>query len=515
MTEHASQPSRPPNGGRLTATLRASALVGVSLLGLLGSMPARADEMADLKAQLQLLTKRLNDLEKREQQRAAKPVKPSPVASAPVATPDVVNLDQRVAKLEAEKPALVQPGDTAARASAGGIFSGKPIHVVETEGTDVILYGLLEPSLIYQNHATNKNSSFGPAVSWFSGNRWGLYVNQAIDPASKLNAIARLESEFELPSGDMDTGNVLFNRDAWAGIESPDLGKLTFGRQNTLPRDFTNIWGDPYGAADVRTDEGGYTNNNNFKQIIFYSGGGSGASGQGDTRLDNGIVYKKLFDNGLALGVAYAFSDGNGPGGPNGSGVVPGAGLGQGSVESIALGYNASAFHVSAFYNHTNVLERAATGDDATTKGLSHQSFGIGGNYLLTDVLRLNLGYLHYTADQGRVGTRNDDVVTVSAKFSPPGKVDFELGWQDFFAKNAALTGGGFTFVPYKDASGATSAGDGTRMTTYGSVIYHPTKTLDVYLAADYLSTTGKYHASQAHGFDSAVEVATGARLKF
>jgi predicted porin len=310
----------------------------------------------------------------------------------------------------------------------------------------------------------------------------------------------------------MDTPGVLFNRDAWAGFTSPTLGKLTFGRQNTLPRDVDNIWGDPFGSAALSTGEGGWTNNNNFKQLIFYSGGGSGANGQGDTRIDNGIVWKKLFDNGFYLGAAYAFSDANGPGGPNGSGPVPGAGLDKGSVQSVALGYNGGNFHASGFYNRTSVFVVSTEGGSNQTK--LHQSAGIGGNYQF-GILRVNAGYLWYSADQGQVGTRVDNAFTVSAKLAPTERWDYELGWQDIFAHNAAYTGGGYTFVPYHDATGATTAGSGSRTSIYGAIMYHPAPNVDVYWAADYLATTGGYKASQASGHKTAMESATGVRWKF
>ena len=131
-------------------------------------------------------------------------------------------------------------------------------------------------------------------VAWFSGNRLGFDADHALAIGDQiglpgLKVISKLETEFELPTGDMDTSDVFFNRDAWMGFYSDDLGKITIGRQNTLTRDFTANWGDPYGGADVGLKEGGYSNVNNFKQFIFYSGGANG------TRLNSAIEWKKKF----------------------------------------------------------------------------------------------------------------------------------------------------------------------------------------------------------------------------
>jgi hypothetical protein len=141
-------------------------------------------------------------------------------------------------------------------------------------------------------------------------------------------------------------------------------------------------------------------------------------------------------------------------------------------------------------------------------------SQGIGGNYEF-GLVRWNVGYLHYTADQGFLGTRTDHAVTTSIKITPPGKIDYELGWQDMFVNNAAYGSDGYTLRVYKDASAATRSGNGSRMTVYGSVIYHPVKNVDIYIAADYLRLFGGYLDSGAKGHRDQVELATGFRWKF
>lgn len=478
-----------------------SVTVGAAFLALAGlvSAPARADEISDLKAELRAMSKRLQELE--EQKTKVK------------ALNDRVKQVERVQEAQAAAPLPPAPLPTKA-GPWDSFISGKPVHIVEMQNTDVLLYGVIEPTLGYTTNVNTKGAStVGLNVSWFSGNRWGLYVTQKVFPEYGFNLLARMESEFELPSGNMDTPGVLFNRDAWVGFESPTFGKFSVGRQNTLPRDVVNIWGDPYTSSALSIAEGGFTNVNNFKQLIFYTSGGNGANGQGDTRYDQGFVWKKLFDNGLYLGAAYNFGDGNGPGGPNGSGPIPGASFDKGSTEAVALGYNAGQFHVSSFYTHANVLEIPTIG--SSNVGHSHQSYGIGGNWD-GGLLRLDTGYIHYTADQGTVlGTRSDDVVTVSGKVTPSKFYDFELGWQDFFAHNAAINAAGYTITPFQDATAGVTTGTGTRMTTYASFMYHPVPNVDVYVAGDHLKTSGGYSASQAHLHDNADEVVTGVRYKW
>lgn len=488
------RPAKRRKGLRTSWIRVAVATAGVYLAAIAiadGSSAAessKADEAANLQLEIKALNQRLLKLER----------------------------DRAKAKALAEQNARgLRAPDKPAVTKAPGIpfLEGRPVRIIETSGTELTLYGLLEATFNAGTNATSDGKSrIGLTIPWFSGNRWGLYGSTMISPESNLKLIARVESEFELPTGDMDTPGVLFNRDAWVGFQSDDLGKFTVGRQDTLGRDFSAIWGDVYSKGRVTTDEGNYTNNNNVSQLIFYSGGGYGASGPGDTRLDNGIVWKKALGNGLVLGAAYAFSDGNGPGGPNGSGPIPGAGFGKGSVQSAAIGYNGDGFALSAFYNHTDVLE--APFIDTTTKGLSHQSAGIGGNYQF-GITRFNLGYVYYTADQGLVGTRTDNAVTASIKITPPGLFDYELGAYRMFVNNAAYAPNGSTFVAYHDASQATAAGTGTRTTEFASVVYHPVPNIDLYVAADFLQTTGGYHAVEAHGHNSMIEGVTGVRWKF
>ena len=116
--------------------------------------------------------------------------------------------------------------------------------------TSLHMYGLIEATGSHANHqTTGGGSTTGFQVAWFSGNRLGFDADHALAIGDRiglpgLKVISKLETEFELPTGDMDTSDVFFNRDAWMGFYSEDLGKLTFGRQNTLTRDFTQTWGD-------------------------------------------------------------------------------------------------------------------------------------------------------------------------------------------------------------------------------------------------------------------------------
>lgn len=351
--------------------------------------------------------------------------------------------------------------------------------------SSVNIYGLIDVSVrTANNQDANGSRVVAIATPWFSGSRWGLQGKE--DLGDGLKAIFRLESEFVLGNGAMDTPGVLFNRDAWVGMESDVLGKITLGRQNTVARDFAQVYGDAYGSAKLSTDEGGFTNTNNFKQLIFYAGSDSG------TRLDNGIVWKKAFGNGLVAGLGYKLGEAPGDSAKN-------------TTKSGALGYNGANFVIAGFYTSANVNNQ------------THQSYSVGGSYML-DKVRLNAGYFHYTADQGvgnALGQRKDDAYTLSAKFTPGSAIDYEVGYQIMKANNAAYKADGSSILnAYANANTATVAGTGKKSTLYASTFYHFSKRTEVYLAADYMKLTDGYRAGTS-GFSNQTEVAVGMRTRF
>lgn len=364
---------------------------------------------------------------------------------------------------------------------AVGAVCAAPAHAQ----SNVTLYGLIDTTLSTISNADDKGHRLTGfhQPAWFSGNRWGLTGAEDLGHGTK--AIFKLESEFQSFDGAMDTPGVLFNRDAWVGIENDTIGKVTFGRQNAIARDpmASGIYGDPYGPAAITTEEGGYTNNNNFKQMVFYAGSATG------TRMNNGVVWKKIWDNGLTAGAGYQF------------GEVPGS-IVKGSTESVTLGYNGGNFHVSGFYTQAKV------GDQW------HRAYSAGGNYIW-GIVRANAGYFHYTADQGALGKRRDDAYTVSFKVAPPGAFDYELGYQMMKAGNAALNADGFTLNAFANTASSTATDSGRKNTIYGSIFYHFSKRTEVYLAADYMFLQHGYHASQANGFSHQSEFAVGMRTRF
>ena len=371
-----------------------------------------------------------------------------------------------------------------ALAATAAAVAGLAATGAHAQASNVTLYGLIDTTISTINNTTasgGRTTGFHDAP-WFSGSRWGLTGKE--DLGGGTSAIFKLESEFVTRDGTMDTPGVLFNRDAWVGLSNNDFGKLTFGRQNAIARDVSGIYGDPYTSEKVTLEEGGYTNVNNFKQLIFYAGSATG------TRLNNGVVWKKLWDGGFFTGLAYQF--GNVAGQPS-----------QNTTESLALGYNGGSFNLAGF------------AQTAKVNGFTDRSYSAGGNVIL-GMFRINAGYFHYTGEQPlALGDRKDDAYTVSLKIAPPGAFDYEIGYQMMKAGNAAFGADGSTLNAYSNVASATAAGSGRKQTVYVSVFYHVSKRTEFYVAADYMKLKDQYIVGATNGHNSQTEFGVGMRTRF
>ncbi len=284
---------------------------------------------------------------------------------------------------------------------------------------------------------------------------------------------------------------MLFNRDAWIGLESNTLGRVTFGRQNTLGRDFAEVYGVPYAKPEVDVTEGGWTNTNNSKNGIFYLGSATG------TRYDGGIVWKKKMGDFVA-GAAYQF---NSPGGAP-SVAVPGD-FSNNTSEAAALAYNGPNYTLAGEFNQSKV------------NNFEQKTYTIGGNVRFGG-FRLNAGYYRFDAEQAVVGKRTDDNYTISGSFNPQdSKFVYYLSWEGAKAHNAGVNGSGYVLRPYASTAGVKKAINGDRDAYAATIMYKADKRMDFYIVSDYMKTSGGYYDSAANGFRSVLELCIGMRLRF
>ncbi|MDP9013478.1 MAG: porin [Pseudomonadota bacterium] len=439
--------------------------------------------MSDLKAQIQLLNERIAHLEAAKAEPAA--TSAAPPAAATPSTP--------ANGLKSDLAGVVQNDVAAAKPDRVSIAQAPGWNLIHDGKTNISLYGKVDVTLAsINNEDAAGNRRTGSVVSWMSGNRWGIHGSRLIDKDSGTYVITTLESEFESPTGNMDTPNVLFNRDAWLGIESQTIGKLTIGRQNTLARDFIETWGDAFGTAKVDTSEAGWCNNAHMQQMIFYGGGSDGV------RNDGSIVWKRVVGPWVG-GASYAFGfveNGNGPATSAGQ-------LANGSSTAVALAFNGSAFNLNSTYTHYVV------------SNYTHNIVTFGGNYQFGSLVQWKAGLAHAAVAQPTVGNRTDNALSTSLVLTPKGKMRYVLGFIDMDLENAGYNASGNTLLVTGDTSKVTSAADGARKTYYGAAFYKFDYQFDVYFAVDQVRLSGGYKLGSANGHNSQTEEGVGMRWSF
>jgi predicted porin len=366
-------------------------------------------------------------------------------------------------------------------------------------------YVLIDLTLLSKSNVTvDGKSKIDMGEPFFSGNRWGLKgsIKTNVDG---LNVIYKLESEYFLYDGEQGKANVLFNRDAWIGI-SGKLGKLTFGRQNTLARDFAVIYCDPFNHAEVNYDEGGWTNNSNFKSLVYYAGAVSISpvnGGPAGTRQDKGMVWKYAPADGFCYGASYNLN-------------YEATNNTRNSTASVATGFNAPTWHMSAFYTTAN--NTGAT--NATVVPFTQTSMSIGGNINLTKALKINAGYFHYTSDQNPgQPTRTDNAYTVSGSYQFSPQWAGFLGYQVIKVDSAALglNAAGVYTIPnafaYPSTSGTAAYVNGGKNVAYAAFRNYLRKGIEFYGVFTYMKLTDSFKLSTGVPKDSQTELGLGLRM--
>ena len=261
-----------------------------------------ADELSDIQAQSkqlreqnQALTKRLADLERRQQK-----LEQQPQAAMP----------------------RINPGDAmAADLPYKAAVKARPVEDNSLCWHGVCLYGNFDMGVSYQNHGapfnamaggpldyavekTSNGSYFGVGANQMSTSFIGLRGKQEVadnlyavfnlqtlfNPASGMNANGTgsivqnngLGAAGALPLanayGDSSKAGQMFNNAAYFGISSPTYGTFTMGRQSALTSDLVVNY-DPI-------------SNSNAWSIITYEGATGGGGDTEDRILDNSFEYR-------------------------------------------------------------------------------------------------------------------------------------------------------------------------------------------------------------------------------
>lgn len=197
-----------------------------------------------------------------------------------------------------------------------GAFAG-----VAHAQSSVTLYGIIDQGINYTNSV--KTSTGGASLvnmtsGVLQGSRWGL--RGAEDLGGGLKALFVLENGFDLSSGRLNQGGLMFGRQAYVGLSSAQFGTVMLGRQYDSVVDYVgpleagDQWGGYIAAhpGDLDNFNNAYRTNNtvkfasaNYAGLTFggtYSFGGIAGNFSQNQIWSLGAGY----NNGpLTLGVAY------------------------------------------------------------------------------------------------------------------------------------------------------------------------------------------------------------------
>ncbi|CAE6778329.1 hypothetical protein R69746_04174 [Paraburkholderia aspalathi] len=167
--------------------------------------------------------------------------------------------------------------------------------------SSVTLYGIVDAGLGYTSGQRvvqtkgaagkpavySNGSSYGFASGTWSGDRWGLKGNE--DLGDGLSAVFQLENGFNIGTGQLGQGGREFGRQAWMGLSSTRLGKLTLGRQYDPIVDFVGTISAGTFLTGMGAHPGDLDNIDN------------------QARESNSIKYTSPVFSGLQFGALYGF----------------------------------------------------------------------------------------------------------------------------------------------------------------------------------------------------------------
>ncbi|ALS64377.1 porin [Pandoraea apista] len=352
-----------------------------------------------------------------------------------------------------------------------------PVHAQ----SNVTLYGIVDAGVGYtsgQRTANSKGgvgapinytngSNWGFASGTWSGDRWGLKGSEDLGGGNA--AIFQLENGFNIGNGTMGQGSRLFGRQAWMGLQSATLGKLTFGRQYDPIVDYvgpisagTFVTGMGAHPGDIDNQDNQARVNNSVKWASpvyggFQFGAIYGFGGQpGSVKNQNTWGVGGQYASGpIAFGVgylqatnAYGTSTSTWSGSYDGtfaSSINEGfASAASQRIFSAAGSYTFGATQVGIQYGNVHYTPGALS---TFASGFTFNSIGTSVAYQLTPALRLAAAY-NFTQGSDVKGTGGPKYHT------------FNLATYYALSKRTSLYG----LVGYQKASGST-------LDTFGNVV--------------------------------------------
>ena len=246
--------------------------------------------------------------------------------------------------------------------------------------SNVTIYGIVDAGLVRES-----GGAAGSVTKLTSGigSQSRLGCKGAEDLGNGLSAIFQLETGYKIDDGSLDSSNAIFNRQAFIGLKSKELGTLTLGRQYTPLYNAMSQVADPFGA--------GYAGS--IKNLFPAKGA--------NTRIGNAVNYSTISFDGFSIDAQYAFGE---QAGSNSAGRQLGFGA----------NYANGPLNVRLVYNNKNTDVVGKPSVDTSRNTL------LAANYDFQVVK----AYFAYSADKGPVSAELPVANAFGYKTAPVASID-------------------------------------------------------------------------------------------
>jgi len=337
--------------------------------------------------------------------------------------------------------------------------------------TSVTLYGLIDEGFNYNSNLKG-GRSYAVQSGVMQGSRWGLRGDE--DLGGGLQAVFRLENGFDLNTGKMSQGGLLFGRQAYLGLSSR-YGTVTLGRQYDVDADFVgpfeagNQWAGNVGAHPGDLD--------NFNNTV---------------RTNNAIKFKSVSYGGFSFGGLYSLGGVAGDATRNQSWSI-GAGYVNGPL-ALGAGYmNVRNPNLGFFGNATTGTPSAAT---------ANSSYPVYSGFLSAHTYQVAAAGGAYTFGPATLGLAYSNVAFKGLGDTTSGPNP--SGYSGSVHFNSAEVNFGYRLTPflfaglaynYTKGSGATTGTGQNDGATYHQIMtgidYFLSKRTDVYVIGIYQKASG------------------------
>ncbi|TAM07684.1 MAG: porin [Paraburkholderia sp.] len=177
---------------------------------------------------------------------------------------------------------------TNGKETARGVHS-RGVRVSGTAQSSVTLYGLIDEGFDFTNNVGG-NRVYELQSGYVQGSRWGLKGTE--DLGGGLKGIFQLQNGFDVNTGHLNQGGLMFGREAYVGLSSDTWGSVTLGRQYDSVVDFLAM-------TTANGTWGGY----------LFSHPYDNDNTDDSFRVNNSVKYTSPVFAGVQFGGTYAFSN--------------------------------------------------------------------------------------------------------------------------------------------------------------------------------------------------------------